>query len=121
LLLDTHVLLWSVLDDPALPRRFRAALEAPDAEVFVSAATVWEVAIKRALGKLPCPPDLFEQALQAGCIALPVTWAHARATEVLPLHHHDPFDRLLIAQARVEDLVLVSADRVFARYEVALL
>ena len=121
LLLDTHVVLWSVLGDPALPARFREMLQDPDAEVFVSAASVWEVAIKRALGKLPVPHTVFDRAVEAGCTALPVTWAHARAVEALPFHHHDPFDRLLIAQARVEGLTLVSADRVFARYDVALL
>ena len=119
LLLDTHVLLWSVLADPALPTRFRVALEAPDAEIFVSAVTVWEVVIKRALGKLAVPDTLFDQALAAGCIELPVTWAHARAVETLPPHHADPFDRLLIAQARVEDLVLVSADSTFSHYDVS--
>lgn len=121
LLLDTHVLLWSVLADPALPERFRVALGVPEAEVFVSAVTVWEVSIKRALGKLPVPDDLFERALDAGCSALPVTWGHARAVEHLPPHHHDPFDRLLIAQARVEGLTLVSADRAFEAYDVSLL
>lgn len=119
LLLDTHVLLWSVLESPALPDRFREALEDPEAEVFVSAVSVWEVSIKRALGKLPVPQNVFERALAAGCNALPVTWVHARAVEALPFHHHDPFDRLLIAQARVEGLVLVSADRVFSHYDVS--
>ena len=121
LLLDTHVVLWSILGDPALPDRFRAALAEPEAEVFISAASVWEVSIKRALGKLPVPQNLFERALEAGCIALPVRWAHARAVEALPFHHHDPFDRLLIAQARVEGLVLATADGMFARYDVPLL
>lgn len=121
LLLDTHVVLWSVLGDKALPDRFRAALADPEAEVFVSAASVWEVSIKRALGKLAVPQSVFDRAVEAGCTALPITWAHAQAVEALPFHHHDPFDRLLIAQARVEGLVLVTADRVFARYDVALL
>lgn len=121
LLLDTHVLLWAVLADPMLPARFREALETPEAEVFVSAATVWEVSIKRALGKLAVPDTLFDRAREAGCIPLPVTWAHARAVEGLPPHHGDPFDRLMIAQAKVEGLTLLTADRAFAAYDVTLL
>ena len=104
-----------------LPVRFRDALETPEAEVFVSAVTVWEVSIKRALGKLDVPYTLFDRAREAGCIPLPVTWAHARAVEGLPPHHGDPFDRLMIAQARVERLTLLTADRAFAAYDVALL
>lgn len=121
LLLDTQVLIWAVLDDPALPRRFRDALTDPAAALHVSAASVWEVAIKRGLGKLPVPADLFDQVAQAGCIALPVTWDHARAVEALPPHHADPFDRMLIAQARCEGLTILSADRQFAAYDVSLL
>lgn len=79
------------------------------------------MATKRALGKLPVPPDLFDQAAQAGCIALPVTWDHARAVEALPPHHADPFDRMLIAQARCDGLTILSADRQFASYDVSLL
>lgn len=121
LLVDTHVLIWAVLADAALPERFRTALSDPDAEVHVSAVSVWEVTIKRALGKLTVPADLFDQAEASGCVALPITWDHARAVEALPLHHADPFDRMLIAQARVEGLTLMSADRAFAAYDVALL
>lgn len=121
LLVDTHVLIWAVLADAALPERFRAALSDPDAEIHVSAVLVWEVAIKRALGKLAVPVDLFDQAAASGCVALPITWGHARAVEVLPLHHADPFDRMLIAQARVEGLTLLSADRAFSAYDIALL
>ena len=93
----------------------------PEAEVHVSAVSVWEVAIKRALGKMVVPIDLFDQVAASGCVALPITWHHARAVEVLPPHHADPFDRMLIAQARVEGLTLLSADRAFAAYDVALL
>lgn len=121
LLLDTHVLIWAVLEDAALPERFHAALSDPAAEVHVSAVSVWEVAIKRALGKLAVAGDLFDQAVAAGCVALPITWHHARAVEALPSHHADPFDRLLIAQARVEGLTLLTADRAFAAYDVALI
>lgn len=121
LLVDTHVLIWAVLDDAALPERFRVALSDPAAKVHVSAVSVWEVGIKRALGKLSVPADLFDQAAASGCVALPITWDHASAVEALPPHHADPFDRMLIAQARVEGLTLLSADRAFSAYDVALL
>ena len=121
LLVDTHVLIWAVLEDTALPARFHAALSDPAAEVHVSAVSVWEVAIKRALGKLAVPADLFDQAVASGCVALPVTWDHVRAVEALPMHHADPFDCLLIAQAWVEGLTLLTADRAFAAYDVAVL
>lgn len=121
LLVDTHVLIWAVLADRALPERFRSALSDPAAEIHVSAVSVWEVAIKRALGKLAVPVDLFDQAAASGCVALPVTWTHARAVEALPFHHADPFDRMLIAQARIEGLTILTADREFAAYDVALL
>jgi len=119
-LLDTPVLIWAVLDDPALPERFRAALTAPGAEIHVSAASVWEVAIKRALGKLSVPLDLFDAARAAGAQPLAIGWEHARAVETLPPHHGDPFDRMLIAQALVEGLTLMSLDRQIAAYDIAL-
>jgi PIN domain nuclease of toxin-antitoxin system len=120
LLLDTHVLLWSVGADPKLKPALRDAIEAAE-EVFVSAVSIWEIAIKSALGKLVVAGDIESRALDAGCQPLPVTWAHGRDAGRLPLHHHDPFDRLLIAQARVEGLTLVSADRLFSHYDVSLL
>ena len=114
------MLLWALTDHAAMPERFRKALSDPAAEQYLSTVTVWELTIKRRIGKLTFPPDLFDKALAAGCIAVPVTWAHALATYDLPLHHGDPFDRMLIAQARVEGLTLMSADRVFQRYDVNL-
>ena len=120
LLLDTHVLLWSMEADPKLTPAHRDAIEAAD-EVFVSAVSIWEIAIKTVLGKLVVAGDIESLALDAGCRPLPVTWAHGRDAGRLPPHHHDPFDRLLIAQARVEGLTLVSADRAFSHYDVALL
>ena len=121
LLLDTHIVLWAVTADPAMPSRFRNILLTYDAAIYVSAVSVWEVSIKRAIGKMPAPTDILDRALDAGCLELPVTWEHARAVEAMPLHHADPFDRLLIAQAQVEGLVMVTADRAFSKYDVALL
>lgn len=120
LLLDTHVLLWAMLDDPRLTPGMRDAMAGSQA-IFVSAVSVWEVSIKTALGKLEVPDDLFDQALAAGVRPLPISWGHARAVSLLPAHHADPFDRLLIAQARQEGLTLVSADSKFRSYDVPLI
>lgn len=120
LLLDTHVLLWWLADDPALPPPIRQAISTEEL-VVVSAAVAWEIAIKRALGKLKAPDDLTEAVADAGFAPLPITLAHAHAAGGLPRHHDDPFDRMLVAQARYEDLVLVTADRRLAAYEVTTL
>ena len=121
LLLDTHVLLWWLSDDPSLKAPVRAQLAAPENLVFVSAASVWEIRIKEALGKLELPSD-FAAVLDAQAFeALSVTATHAHALRGLPMHHRDPFDRLLIAQANVEGLTLVSHDDSLRAYGVPLL
>jgi PIN domain nuclease of toxin-antitoxin system len=120
LLLDTHVLIWLLDGDPKLTPKMREAISNAE-ENFVSAVTIFEIAVKSALGKLSVKGDVESQALEADCIPLPVTWAHGRDVGRLPFHHHDPFDRLLIAQARVEGLTLVTADGVISKYDVALL
>lgn len=121
LLLDTHILLWWLAADPLLPAGAADAIASADNTVAVSAASAWEVAIKKAAGRLDAPDDL-EDALEANELdKLPITVAHALAAGVLPDHHSDPFDRMLIAQARTEHLVLVSVDRRFRDYEVELL
>ncbi|HZQ27964.1 MAG TPA: type II toxin-antitoxin system VapC family toxin [Acidimicrobiales bacterium] len=118
LLLDTHILLWWLADDPSLPARARDSISDPGTEVLVSAATVWEIAIKRASGKLDAPDDLLE-ALEANAFdTLAITAAHALAAGELPAHHADPFDRMLIAQAQAETLTLVSVDARLGDYEV---
>ena len=92
-------------------------LEAPDARIVVSAVSVWEVAIKRGLGKLDAPDDLLPQLERARVALLPITARHADRVSLLPSHHRDPFDRLLIAQATSEQLAIVSADQSMRRYE----
>lgn len=119
-LLDTHVLLWALVDDPRLSDAQRDVL-GEAGEVYVSAASVWEVGIKRALGKLDVPEDVFEVAHASGVRPLAITWAHAQAAAALPSHHSDPFDRMLIAQSMSEAMVLVSSDAKMARYEVTVL
>lgn len=119
LLLDTHVLIWWD-EGRKLSAGARRAIKDADV-VYVSAASAWEVAIKIGLGRLR-PSRTVEQAtLESGFLELPVTFRHAEGVVALPAHHRDPFDRLLIAQAGIEDLTLVTRDPVFARYEVDLL
>jgi PIN domain nuclease of toxin-antitoxin system len=117
-LVDTHAVLWWLTDDPALSTAARAAIADPDDEPLVSAASVWEIAIKRALGKLTAPDDLPERISDSGFQWLPVTAAHAWRVRDLPLHHRDPFDRLLAAQALVERLAVVTSDPRFGDYGV---
>jgi len=89
-------------------------------EIFVSAASIWEAEIKRKLGRLRCPPDLLEQVHDAAFRGLRITPEHGVAAARLPLHHQDPFDRMLVAQAQLEGLVLVTADRRLQEYEVSI-
>ena len=118
LLLDTHVLLWWLADDTRLCESARSLIGNGRNEAFVSAASVWEVAIKRALGKIEAPGGLAATIEAEGLTPLPVTFAHAERAGMLPLHHRDPFDRMLIAQAQCDDLTLITADRNIPRYDV---
>lgn len=120
LLLDTHVLLWW-LADRALSKAERSAIADPTNVVMVSAANAWEISIKRALGKLTAPDDLATQLEEGGFTALPISIDHALAAGALPRHHGDPFDRMLIAQAGVEALTIVTRDEYFSLYDVAVL
>jgi PIN domain nuclease of toxin-antitoxin system len=119
LLLDTHVALWALTDDPRLSQRARVLIEDPANDVFVSAASVWEIAIKHALGRGDMPIS-GDQALdwfrQAGYQLLPIAPEHAAAVEQLPSHHRDPFDRLLVSQAITEPLRLMTHDPLVLRY-----
>jgi len=118
-LADTHIILWSISDDRRLSEQHRAIL-ASDAVVFASAASVWEIAIKRSIGKLNAPDDLPTLLPRMQFQPLAVTLQHANAVGGLPHHHGDPFDRLLIAQAQVENLTILTSDPHFVRYNVAL-
>ena len=116
LLLDTHIFLWAVAGSRLLKPAARRLIEDAD-EVFVSAASIWEVAIKARLGKIQADPRELAAAIDAsGFVELPVSAAHAAAVVQLELHHSDPFDRLLIAQALAEPLRLVTVDEVLTRY-----
>jgi PIN domain nuclease of toxin-antitoxin system len=118
LLVDTHALLWWLTDDAALPAGARAAISEPVNEPLVSAATLWEIAIKRSLGKLQAPDDLPGAIADGGFGWLPVAPRHAWRVRGLPFHHRDPFDRILVAQALVEGLPVVSGDARLAAYGV---
>jgi PIN domain nuclease of toxin-antitoxin system len=122
LLLDTHVYLWWLSDDDRLSGIAAQAIADPDAVVHVSAASIWECSIKLALGRLAVNGlDMVSEIAANGFSALSVTATHGWEAGALPSHHRDPFDRMLIAQARCEQLTLVTADAAFADYDVALL
>jgi PIN domain nuclease of toxin-antitoxin system len=116
LLLDTQVFVWITQDSPRLSKAAKALiLEA--SEVYVSAASIWEIAIKAKLGKIDADPQRMAQAItESGFSELPITAQHAAGVERLPEHHKDPFDRLLVAQALAEPLRLVSSDSQLAKY-----
>ena len=121
LLLDSHAFLWWLGDDNQLGPGARRAIENVDSLVYVSAATAWEIALKRANSKLEAPGDIREWIEQSAFSDLPVEVEHAVASAELPWHHKDPFDRLLVAQARIEDMTLVTRDDEVRQYEVSIL
>jgi len=117
--LDTHVALWVLAADERLSQRAAELLGDPGQEVLLSAVVLWEVAMERSLGKLVAPEGFADRLLEAGAVGLPVALEHARQMEALPWHHRDPFDRMLIAQARLEGASIVSGDVALQDYEVA--
>jgi PIN domain nuclease of toxin-antitoxin system len=121
LLLDTHMFIWATSDPGRIAARTRQAMTAPANTVFVSAASVWEIAIKRALGRLDFPLEELDAVLaRAGFAHLLIDAGHAIAAGGLSRHHADPFDRMLVAQSRAEGLTLVSEDAAIAAYDVRL-
>jgi len=118
LLLDTHVLLWWMDDDPTLLQGAREAVADGGNMVFVSAATIWEIRIKHALGKLEIPVNFREVLEQQAFEMLSISADHAHRIGELPMHHRDPFDRMLIAQALVEGFTLITRDTRFKQYGV---
>jgi len=120
-LLDTHTLLWALEEHPRLGAVAHRTIVDPREAVLVSTASVWEISIKAASGKLDAPDDLAVALAATDLGVLPITLDHALAAGRLPLHHRDPFDRMLVAQARVEGHVLVTADRALAAYDVEVL
>ncbi|SCF46761.1 type II toxin-antitoxin system VapC family toxin [Micromonospora mirobrigensis] len=120
LLLDTHVVLWWLADDPTLSEEVKERID-DEPEVYLSPATVWEIAIKQSLGKLESPVDLAEQVRAADLRELPIHHRHAAAAGQLPPIHRDPFDRMLVAQALCEGLTLVTRDGLIQKYDLPVL
>jgi PIN domain nuclease of toxin-antitoxin system len=120
LLLDTHTLIWWITERP-LEQRAADAITDPDAPVLVSAVSIWEAEVKVATGKLRPEVDLVEETRRNDFEELPISFVHGVAAGGLPLHHRDPFDRMLIAQAQVERLTLVTRDAAFDAYDVEVL
>lgn len=119
LLLDTHVALWAITDSPKLPPAARTLILSPKSAVWVSVASLWEIAIKHSLGRGDMPvsgQDAVRYFRDSGYRLLPVDAEHALAVETLPAHHQDPFDRMLVAQALVEPMRLMTRDPQVARY-----
>jgi len=119
LLLDTHIALWAIIDSPKLSKKARDMIESSKSSVWISAATVWEIAIKHSLGRGDMPvssQDALRYFRESGYRFLPVEPEHAAAVEDLPAHHADPFDRILVAQAIVEPMRLITHDPMVARY-----
>lgn len=121
LLLDSHALLWALISPEKLSPKSAAEIRNPARAVFYSAASVWELEIKIARGKLSLPDNWTDALARAGFLELAIGATHAVAAARLPWHHQDPFDRMLIAQAQTQGLRLVSRDRFAATYGVPLL
>lgn len=118
-LLDTHVALWAITDSPKLAKKARELIESPKSSVWISAATIWEIAIKHSLGRREMPvssQDALRYFRESGYWFLPIEPEHAVAVDDLPAHHADPFDRILVAQALVEPMRLITHDPMVARY-----
>jgi PIN domain nuclease of toxin-antitoxin system len=117
LLLDAHALLWWLADDPQLDAATSRSIADPANDVLVSAATVWEIEVKRVAGRLRAPMELLDAIRQSGMDTLPVTATDAVSAAALPMHHGDPFDRMLVAQAQRLDALIVSRDQALDAYE----
>lgn len=119
LLLDTHVALWAITDSPKLPLKARELIASPKSNVWISTASIWEIAIKHSLGRGDMPisgQDALRYFSESGYRRLPIEVEHAVAVEDLPAHHSDPFDRILVAQALVEPMRLMTHDALVALY-----
>jgi PIN domain nuclease of toxin-antitoxin system len=120
-LVDTHALLWALGEPSTLSRQARDALADPSNLIVVSSASLWECAIKASIGKLDLPEDFFDSIPGAGYEVMPIRISHLNVYRTLPMHHRDPFDRMLVAQASAEALTLISRDPDIAKYDVAVL
>ncbi len=117
-LLDTHVLLWWLSDPSRLSQKARNAIEDGESAAYISTAAVWEMAIKKAMGRLDFPANLQDVLAKDHIEVMPIALSHALAVADLPMHHQDPFDRMQIAQAKLQDLTILTRDPMFANYDV---
>ncbi len=115
-LLDTHLILWWMMDSPSLPDEARTRIGDPETTAFVSAVSLWEIWLKQSLGKLSMPPDFADRLEEEFFENLPLTAEQTRQVALLPWHHRDPFDRMLIAQAQTERLTFLTADAPLGKY-----
>ena len=119
ILLDTHLLLWWLEGHPSLPAQAREMIRDPENTIFVSAVSLWEIWLKQSLGKLRLPADFTERLAAEPFESLPLMASETRQVSLLPWRHRDPFDRMLVAQALVEKLILLTADEALAAYGAA--
>lgn len=119
-LIDTHILIWAAYDPGQLPAQLVDIIRNPENDIYVSVASLWEMAIKKSLGKLQVDDALFSETEAHGYQSLPIEPRHIHTLLALPHHHRDPFDRMLIAQAITENLTILSHDEWFAAYDVKL-
>lgn len=117
-LIDTHILLWWLFNDKRLTKKIRDLIEKPDNHILVSSISIWEIVIKKSINKLKAPDDLIEILDENDIELLSMTAEHALYLEKLPFIHSDPFDRLLIAQCAVENLIFVTADTIIPQYKI---
>lgn len=121
LLLDTHTLLWAILDPKRLSTKEQNEIVSSDNLVFVSIVSLWELTIKQGLKKIQLPLNLFNQVENEGFEILPITFGHLNQLKDLPLLHRDPFDRMLVAQAQADQLMLVTRDTEIRKYGISVL
>ncbi len=121
LLLDTHVLIWALENNPTLSSKAKKAIIRAENMVFVSSASLWEIEIKRSLGKIEVPDNIREEIALHRFTPIPINFEHAELAGKLPLHHKDPFDRMLVAQAITERFILVTRNEKISYYNVELL
>ena len=120
-LVDTHIFIWWMKQDKRIKKEIKSILQDPQNYIYLSIATVWEIVIKKKIGKLKVPHDWKVTLKESNFLLLPISLEHVYKLENLPLHHRDPFDRMLVAQAQVENAALITGDEKLWNYDVALL
>ena len=120
-LLDTHIALWWLEDNPSLLETQREIITNVDNLCFISSATIWEISIKSGLGKIVIADTYIDELRQEGFLELVINWSHTQKVKELPRIHADPFDRLLVAQAQIEEMVLLSTDENIKQYDVSVI